>query len=150
MKSIASVLVVVVLAFGIGGCVSWLTPEQSARIAKISQENADLVVRMEEFYLAAKAGKVSPEEVIATVTAAKATIAKNMAELEKIKQEGSGTQTTIAAILGMFGRTILHGATKLPIPGPWGLALNGLLGLLLGGSETKKTDLKPSGNPLIT
>lgn len=116
-----------------------LTEEQTKRIAAIGVENEALAVQLEDTYAQVKAGTLTLEEGLKRTKAIKDALHKNIDEVKKLQSEGTGTMGMICAALGMFGRSALHGVAKvIPAAGPWGALLQGVLTLVLGGSETKK------------
>lgn len=128
-----------ILALGVGGCAQ-LTEAQRARIEQLAEKNETLSGELGALYTQARQGLADPAEIVAAIKKVNDAMAENHAEIKRIQGEGTTTLGIIAATAGMFGRTLLHAATKLPIPGPVGMILQMGLGLLLGGSETRKKD----------
>lgn len=125
----------------LGGC--GLSQEQLDRISKLAQENNELYQAQEKLVADAKAGNIDPVKIAESLAKITAQVKKNIDEIQKIRQEGNSTAAIIGAVLGMFGRSALHGLAGV-IPG--GGAVTGILQsglqLLLGGSATaaKKED----------
>lgn len=137
---------VVVLALaGVGmlsGC-GGLSKEQQERLDKLMGENQALSVRLQAVYKAAQNGTATVGEVEAAVKEITTAISANQAEIKKLQDEGAGGMAWLWALIGMFGRTVLHAGAKIPLGGPLGVIVQSLLGLLLGGSQTaKKEELK--------
>ena len=135
--------ILLILALGtIGGC-SWFTvglnPDQKKRVEELEKANEGFVEELSILYAKAKAGTITLEELASGIGKVKTQTKANLDEIKKIHTE-SGSGGAIWAIIGVLGRTVLHGAAKF-IPaggGPLALGLQGILGLLLGGSQTKK------------
>jgi hypothetical protein len=129
-----------ILALGGGMVVGCgLTPEQEARIAELGAANEDLTVELADVYAQMQAGTLDAKTAASRLSKVKGALEKNAAEIKKLQSEGVGKGGMVWAAIGMFGRSALHGAAKiLPAAGPWGALIQGLLTLVLGGSETKK------------
>ncbi len=135
-RAILPVVLVLVL---IGGCAG-LSSEQIARIDALSAENQKATSEMSVLLSKAKAGTITPLEVVQAMDRLRALIDSNVKEIKEIEATAS-KGSVIAGAIGLFGRTALH-AVSIAVPGsgPIAAALQGLLTLLLGGSSTKKQD----------
>lgn len=131
----------VLVLFMAGGC-STLSDEQKNRIEVIVKENEAIAGKMAALVTKAKAGLITPSEVVLAMDELRVTMDKNRAEIKTI-QESGGTMAMVWAAVGLFGRTALH-AVSIAVPGsgPIASALQAFLTLLLGGSSTKKTEPK--------
>ena len=129
---------VLVLAL-MGGC-GHLTEEQKARIEVLSQQNAALTDEMTVLLSKAKAGSVTPLEIVQAVDRIRVTLKANADEMKAI-QDTASTSSWIAGAAGLFGRTALHAVSvAIPGSGPLAAGLQALLTLLLGGSSSKKKE----------
>lgn len=130
-----AVLFGALLLFGCG-----ITAEQQKRIDALTAENEALANKQRDLLEKIKTGTVTPTEIATAFKEVTEQMKKNADEIKAIKDSG-GTMAVITAVVGVFGRTALHAAASL-VPGgtPAAMALQGLLTLLLGGSETKKKE----------
>lgn len=133
------IALVAALALGQVGCAG-LSDSDQEKVAAIVAENRALVMEMDGLYAKLQAGDATVAEVAVAVGKIKNQIDKNLLEIEKLKESGNSFGMILAGIAGALGRTALHAATKIPIGGPLGAIIQTLLGLLLGGSATKKKD----------
>lgn len=135
MKAVRCVFLGVILAalLAIAGC---LTEEQRQRIEDLSSQNLALVEKQKALVEKVRLGTATQAEIADAFTGIADLIKKNAEEIKAIKDSGS-TEAWIAAAAGLLGRTVLHAAGAM-IPGgtPVAGAIQGLLTLLLGGSQT--------------
>lgn len=126
-----------VALLAIGGCLS---AEQRQRIDDLSQQNEALVEKQKALVEKVRLGTATQAEIADAFTGVANQIKKNAEEIKSIKDSGS-TGAWIAAAAGLLGRTVLHAAGAL-IPGgtPVAGAIQGLLTLLLGGSQTVRKE----------
>ena len=133
---ISAVFISAILVLAVGGCAQ-LTEAQKARIEQLAQKNEGLTSELAALYTQARQGLADPAEIVAAIQKVTAAMDANHAEIKKIQAEGE-TASWLAGAVGLFGRSALHLVTKIPLPGAWGMIVNMGLGLLLGGSDTKK------------
>jgi hypothetical protein len=130
------VFAIVGLALGVMGCEVWngiVGGSGSAEMKRLAEENAALAAQIEETVKEVKSGAKSPLEAMLTLNRLKLQVDANLEQIKKIQAEGQSTGYVIGTIIGLVGRTALHGvAAKFPMLAPW-------LTMLLGGSETKKS-----------
>lgn len=144
-KSMAGVVLVLALVVGgilLGGCVTGLSAERKARVDALMEENVKLSKEATDLYAKVKAGELPLADMMALTVQITAQTNKNITEIKAIHDEAVAGGATAGGIIGVFARTILHAATKIPLPGPLG-AVGNLLGLLLGGSATEKKATAP-------
>lgn len=132
-------IVIAGLVLVMGGCAS-LSTEQQERVNALVDENAKLSIKLADLTKQAKEGTATPEEITAAMQEVQASIERNRKEIADIHASGTSTSAILGGIAGALGRTALHAATKIPIGGPIGIVIQGILGLLLGGSETRKKE----------
>jgi len=139
MKS--AVLVLVPCLVLLAGC-SGLSDGQREEIATLVAENKALVVEMESLYGRLKDGSATVAEVSAAVVRIKAKVESNLKRIEEIHESGASTAAIIGGIVGALFRSVPHALTRIPLPGGLGIAVQGFLSLLLGGSATKRKEEK--------
>jgi len=126
----------------VSGCAH-LTDEQKARVNVLVQENETLARKMATLLEKAKAGEITPTEIVLAIEEVRATMEKNKSEIADIQASGATWSAIIGGVAGTIGRSALHAvALAVPAAGPWGIAIQGLLTMLLGGSATKKAEAK--------
>lgn len=128
-------------AITLAGC--GLTSDQQKRVDALVAENEALYQKERQLAEDAKNGKVTAAQVAGAVVEITTQMKKNLEEIKAIKDAGNSTAAIIGAIAGTLGRSALHAAAGM-IPGgnPLLGGLQGLLTLLLGGSETKKSEVE--------
>lgn len=140
MKILSVVVFAVGFALLVAGCAH-LTEEQKARVNVLVQENETLAKKMADLVGRAKDGNVTPLEIVAAVEEVRKTMEKNKSEIAEIQASGGTWSAIIGGVAGTLGRSALHAVSlAVPATGPWGIALQGLMTLLLGGSSTKKQE----------
>jgi hypothetical protein len=124
----------------IGGC---LTAEQAQRVEELSKQNEELVAKQRALVEKVRLGTATQEEIATAFVGVANQLKKNADEIKAIK-DSSSTGAWITAAVALFGRSALH-AAGAAIPGgtPVAGALQGLLTLLLGGSQSKRDEAKP-------
>jgi hypothetical protein len=139
MKAVRCAFIAVLFAalLTVAGC---LTAEQRQRIEDLSQQNEALVEKQRALVEKVRLGTATQAEIADAFTGVANQIKKNAEEIKAIKDSGS-TGAWLAAAAGILGRTALHAAGAM-IPGgtPVAGAIQGLLTLLLGGSETRRKE----------
>jgi hypothetical protein len=142
-RVLVSLILVLALAGGVWGCTSGLSKERQARVDALVAENVKLATEAKDLYAKVKAGELPLADMMALTVQITAQTQKNLDEIKSIHDEAVASGATAGGIIGVFARTLLHAATKIPLPGPLGIVGN-LLGMLLGGSSTdKKTTVEP-------
>lgn len=142
-KFLIALVVTLALAGGgalIGGCVAAaLSPEQEARVETLVDKNVELAKKLDSLRKDAKDGKLDAASVVSAMDAVQEQMKANKDEISKIHAEAVAAGATAGGVAGAFGRTALHGigyAAGKWIPGPIGIGIQILTGLLLGGSST--------------
>lgn len=142
MRRILIALVVTLALAGggafIGGCVAAaLSPEQEARVETLVDKNVELAKKLDNLRKDAKDGKLDAAAVVSAMDAVQDQMKANKEEISKIHADAVAAGATAGGVAGALGRTALHGigyAAGKWIPGPIGLGIQLLTGLLLGGS----------------
>lgn len=127
MKNIISFILIGILT---AGCVGQMSAEDQATVERLDAE----LITLEE---GLKTGEITVAEFADQV-------GKIREEIKNIESASAAEIALYGGLGGIGGRTVLHGLrVAVPfIPAPWGLAAQGLISLLLGGSAAGATDKK--------
>lgn len=138
---------IVVCGLAVAGC-GQMSAGSKEKLETLSADNAALAAKLTASFQAAKDGSLTVGEIEARIKEIEDARQKNMKEIAEITINENMTKIgAVAAGAGVLGRSALHlvGSGVIPLGplAPIQPLLAGLIGLLLGGSSSKKKEPAP-------